>query len=375
MWWSQVNPESKPPRRGPDPKRVTNWNLGGLKSPPEQRQEELQQQQPENTWRPAAPFFPHLLAVEPPQRRARPMSAPAGAGRSDGSQAGALGSKAPGASSDRRARTPSASSTRRGRDGPRPLKARPRSAPTLLRGDGEGFRVSFPHPAKDAFLQRVEDFQVKRCLQGFRVEGIQQKEKVSGVDVLADTTLFDLKVLHNACQREKTEAVKKAEKEKEETQKQMAQMEAKRKTKKPIMDPVEAQANWKNLGAYDKMRTLRRQMEDNINHHTHRLDAFEELGFDRPSAEESKHSPEMQNVLRNLSADLDLKGLFVARGGLQRRGTGLSFGLPAVECLDETQGGQAADTTDASASRRGTLVQRPSLSGPLAARSLAAAGA
>lgn len=78
-------------------------------------------------------------------------------------------------------------------------QARPCSAPALLRGDLDGLVARGPHT--DVFLQRVEDSAVRRSLVNFRQEGHSSRLKVSDVDQLSDPSLFDLRVLHNGCQR------------------------------------------------------------------------------------------------------------------------------------------------------------------------------
>jgi hypothetical protein len=51
------------------------------------------------------------------------------------------------------------------------------------------------------FLQNIEDKEVTRCLHQLRVQGYPARDVVNAVDMLSDTVLYDLKVLHNAYQR------------------------------------------------------------------------------------------------------------------------------------------------------------------------------
>lgn len=79
-------------------------------------------------------------------------------------------------------------------------RQRPCSAPALLRN--EGFIAREPSH-KDAMRQQVEDIAVRGTLGWMHREGQRKKDVIDRVDVLADSILFDLKVLHNSAQRAK----------------------------------------------------------------------------------------------------------------------------------------------------------------------------
>eukprot|EP00930_Biecheleria_cincta_P073153 TRINITY_DN60474_c0_g1_i1.p1 TRINITY_DN60474_c0_g1~~TRINITY_DN60474_c0_g1_i1.p1 ORF type:complete len:282 (-),score=23.67 TRINITY_DN60474_c0_g1_i1:7-789(-) len=79
-------------------------------------------------------------------------------------------------------------------------RQRPCSAPALLRN--EGFIAREPSH-KDPFRQRVEDIAVRRSLGWMQREGQRKKNEIDRVDVLSDSCLFDLKVMHNSAQRAK----------------------------------------------------------------------------------------------------------------------------------------------------------------------------
>jgi len=79
---------------------------------------------------------------------------------------------------------------------------RPQSAPSMLRGwDGQR---SMRMTHGDEFLQTLETSEVRNNMETLKREKHGLKDKVDGVDALADTSLYDLKVLHNARQRART---------------------------------------------------------------------------------------------------------------------------------------------------------------------------
>jgi len=57
---------------------------------------------------------------------------------------------------------------------------------------------------EDRFLQHMEHTEVKRNVNVLKREKHSVKDKVDGVDMLADSSLYDLKVLHNGGQRSKS---------------------------------------------------------------------------------------------------------------------------------------------------------------------------
>jgi len=92
---------------------------------------------------------------------------------------------------------------------------RPSSAPALLRGTrlpaGASHEPPPPgRPPKDlaltAFRQGIEDSAVRDQLGVYRQAYRTTKDALNAVDQLADTVLFDLKVLHNKAQRNKSAA-------------------------------------------------------------------------------------------------------------------------------------------------------------------------
>lgn len=56
----------------------------------------------------------------------------------------------------------------------------------------------------DMFLSGIETNEVQRNIDTFKREKHVCKDKVDGVDALADTSLYDLKVLHNGSQRQRS---------------------------------------------------------------------------------------------------------------------------------------------------------------------------
>lgn len=59
------------------------------------------------------------------------------------------------------------------------------------------------HAHEDDFLQKIETGEVKRNMELFKREKHVCKEKFDGVDLMADSYFYDLKVLHNGGQRAK----------------------------------------------------------------------------------------------------------------------------------------------------------------------------
>lgn len=59
------------------------------------------------------------------------------------------------------------------------------------------------HAHEDFFLQKIESSEVKRNMETFKREKHVSKDKVDGVEMLADSYFYDLKVLHNGGQRAK----------------------------------------------------------------------------------------------------------------------------------------------------------------------------
>lgn len=79
-------------------------------------------------------------------------------------------------------------------------RRRPQSAPTLLRGEGP---LSRRQAHEDEFLQRIETCEVKRKMDAWKREKHIMNDKGLGIDPLEDSSLYDLKVLHNVAERSK----------------------------------------------------------------------------------------------------------------------------------------------------------------------------
>mmetsp|Transcript_94210 Transcript_94210/g.239751 ORF Transcript_94210/g.239751 Transcript_94210/m.239751 type:complete len:405 (+) Transcript_94210:155-1369(+) len=116
----------------------------------------------------------------------------------------------------REARSSSGAGTRRAAEREAAARpTRPSSAPALLRGTrlpaGASHEPPPPgRPPKDlaltALRQGIEDSAVRDQLGVYRQAYRTTKDAVNAVDQLADTVLFDLKVLHNKAQRNKSAA-------------------------------------------------------------------------------------------------------------------------------------------------------------------------
>lgn len=88
---------------------------------------------------------------------------------------------------------------------------RPGSAPTLLRSAGPPARdtmnLAGEPNEKDVFRQRMEDTAVADTLGKWRFEADIKKKQFKDVDVMADTSLSDLLLMHNGTQRAISERV------------------------------------------------------------------------------------------------------------------------------------------------------------------------
>lgn len=121
--------------------------------------------------------------VKEARPRLRPASAPAGA-RPRPASAGRPGTSKSG----------TVEQARRGR---------PQSASSMLRAlDEWGRPMRTTHG--DMFLSDIEANEVQRNIDTYKREKHVCRDKVDGVDALADTSLYDLKVLHNASQRQRS---------------------------------------------------------------------------------------------------------------------------------------------------------------------------
>lgn len=124
------------------------------------------------------------LPTPPSEKLRRPKSAPS----CFGTAAGSAGSK-----------------VRAGSAGKRPAVARrrPQSAPTIRSFEAQKTTTK---STMDPFLQMLEASKIKNTVDGLKREKHVCKDRVDGVDVLADTSLYDLRIMHNATQRAKTSA-------------------------------------------------------------------------------------------------------------------------------------------------------------------------
>jgi len=115
--------------------------------------------------------------------RLRPASAPAGA-RPRPASAGRPGASKSGT-------------------GEQAKRGRPQSASSMLRARDElGRPMRTTHG--DVFLSDIEAYEVQSNIDTFKREKHVCRDKVDGVDALADTSLYDLKVLHNGSQRQRS---------------------------------------------------------------------------------------------------------------------------------------------------------------------------
>lgn len=57
---------------------------------------------------------------------------------------------------------------------------------------------------QDEFLQMIETSAVRKTVENYKHEKLLCKDKIDGIDALADASLYDLKVLHNGAQRAKS---------------------------------------------------------------------------------------------------------------------------------------------------------------------------
>jgi len=142
---------------------------------------------------------------------------------------------------------------------------------------------------------------VTDCLQGYRIEGLSTRERIAdavGRNTLSDTYLMDLKVMHNAVQREKTDSVKRLLKQVEQSR--VAPQRGKKDKDNKRREDEQA-----SLKAVPQLRKLRQQLEDNVNLHASRHDAFKQIGIEKPQLSEKATAAEAQNdLLRDITSVL-----------------------------------------------------------------------
>lgn len=81
---------------------------------------------------------------------------------------------------------------------------RPQSAPRLL--DGSGLLEKRPH--RSSFLQRVEDLAVRDTIEKFKTDARGEKAASASIDFMHDSSLFDLRVLHNPTARARSAKIR-----------------------------------------------------------------------------------------------------------------------------------------------------------------------
>lgn len=182
-----------------------------------------------------------------------------------------------------RPRCRSADRARRGKPAKPQGVQRPQSAVALLRGSGLTQKAH-----EDEFLQGIENGEVHRELEGLKAKALQQKDFVDSFDILQDTYLFDLKVLHNMDARTKQPVPK--------TQ----QPTGTRKTPQTARGKKQLNA-WEDLSASERLKKLRTVLETSVRSGTRvsvmrakKVDPFNvsnQLDPTTPSAA-AEHSPD-----------------------------------------------------------------------------------
>lgn len=151
---------------------------------------------------------------------------------------------------------------------------RPRSAPALLRN--EGMLAQRPHA--DAFLDYIENEEVKQCLTGLRWESLHVQKELSA---LADPGPSKSPI-----------------------------------TRSPAWSPRKPRRAFdgdaRNTAADSQelvgaLKKLSNKMHSNLVYHCSRLDAFDEVGLDRPQ-EQSTSQGEIMSILRNFTHRLATTG-------------------------------------------------------------------
>lgn len=155
-----------------------------------------------------------------------------------------------------RSRCRSADRVRGGKQVPVPqgaVQKRPRSAVALLRGNSTSGSGLCQKTHEDEFLQGMENGEVQREVDGLRAKALQQKDFVDSFDVLQDTYLFDLKVLHNMDARRKKPVPN-----------EMSQSGAHRTVEKPTRGKQKQFAGWEDLNTGERLKKLRTILDTSV---------------------------------------------------------------------------------------------------------------
>lgn len=127
---------------------------------------------------------------------------------------------------------------------------RPVSAPRL---DG-GLLEKRPH--SDSFLQQIEDLAVRQNITRLKSERLAEKAAVAHIDIMHDTSLFDLKVLHNASARKRTEKIRQNEAPAKNTLAESGKGQNARGAAAGVHRVGPRHPNWRELTVVDQMRNL-----------------------------------------------------------------------------------------------------------------------
>eukprot|EP00747_Dinoflagellata_sp_TGD_P102159 gnl/TRDRNA2_/TRDRNA2_168577_c2_seq6.p1 gnl/TRDRNA2_/TRDRNA2_168577_c2~~gnl/TRDRNA2_/TRDRNA2_168577_c2_seq6.p1 ORF type:complete len:313 (+),score=45.60 gnl/TRDRNA2_/TRDRNA2_168577_c2_seq6:126-1064(+) len=148
---------------------------------------------------------------------------------------------------------------------------RPQSAPTLLRNEG----LLDKQTHNSDFLQKLENVEVKDCLQSLRRERYPKRDFIRSINCMKDHSLYDLKVKHNACQRARSATS------------HQALLDVASGPKGANRSRSQAHGrdknwNWEELSPSQRMRKLCHALESDMRYHCNRIDAPQELRPVRP---------------------------------------------------------------------------------------------
>jgi hypothetical protein len=166
--------------------------------------------------------------------------------------------------------------------------SRPISAPCLLRG--EGLLKQRTH--EDGFLQSIETKSVHRCRDSFHREKFFMKDQMSQVDMLADPSLHDLRLLHNSSQRSKGSDVKRRHQAYEASKK-----EGKKRNIRHSDNGQNSRLKSSSSSLSDQIRELCQKLDANIQHHCTNFNVPEDMGLHR-----AMKRSETQNFKEGLSS-------------------------------------------------------------------------
>lgn len=155
--------------------------------------------------------------------------------------------------------------------GDRPLATvRPRSAPQILRN-----QTLTRSPTDDPFLHNMENRLVRGNMDDIARESRALRQFSRNADVMADTSLYDLKVQHNRFTRGR---------------------QSRRYRSAGAAPASVTETSTQEVTAYttsqQRMRTIKETLEEDLKRQCARLDAYEHVGIARPSkkgAEKSAH--------------------------------------------------------------------------------------